>query len=158
MKPNSDIRQRRENLKTLLYGAKTFFIAQDMERALMCTEVALAFSPQHVEALTNKGTLLANAGDLSGALEIFEQAMKIDNGYRMAQVNFFETLKELARECARSGNFAQAMATFRQCLAINPSNNECKGDLAALTFMSQSVRQRVGKALHRSKRLKSTKT
>ena len=106
MKPSRDIRQRREETKTLMYGAKTFYVAKDMERAWMYTEMALAFSPNNVEALTNKGALLANGGDLTGALALFEEAMKIDHGYRRAHAHFFNTLKVSVREWARLGNFA----------------------------------------------------
>ena len=60
MKTRRDKRQRQEELKALMFGAKTFYVAKDMESAWMYTDMALAFSPNNVEALTNKGALLAN--------------------------------------------------------------------------------------------------
>ena len=93
MRPGPWTNGLKDIAKDLLYAARGHYQQNDIDRAFLDTEVAMACDHNNVEAITNKGCLLAADGDITTALALFERAMKLDHGYTRAIESFFLTLK-----------------------------------------------------------------
>jgi tetratricopeptide (TPR) repeat protein len=74
-------------------------------RALL--EAALARDPNHVRALTNRGNLKLEEGDVDGAIEDYERAIKLDDGFANAHHN-------LGVAYRRKGHVAKSVASLRR--------------------------------------------
>ena len=127
--------------KDLLYAARGDYQRNDIDRAFWANEVAMACDHNNMEAITNKGCILAAEGELTTALALFERAMKLNQGYTRAIKNFFLTFQQIAEDWADEGEYDKAIDIYEKCLAIDPVNDVVKGKLHSLYFLSQNARQ-----------------
>ena len=130
----------------------------DLEKALLFTEVALALDPTDVQAVTNKGTIKAKEaarqlgegnhwaalgpeGLIVEAVGLFDRAMRMNHGYEVAQRHFRATLRWTGEAWTILQGYDQAVEMYRHLVAIDPTDNESKGELYALLFTKQNIKQ-----------------
>jgi len=70
-------------------------------------EAALERDPKHVRALTNRGNLKLEGGDVDGAIEDYERAIKLDDGFANAHHN-------LGVAYRRKGQVGKSVAALRR--------------------------------------------
>ena len=70
-------------------------------------EACLGRDPNHVRALTNRGNLKLEAGDVDGAIEDYERAIRIDEGFANAHHN-------LGVAYRRKGQIGRSVAALRR--------------------------------------------
>ncbi|MBW6455579.1 MAG: tetratricopeptide repeat protein, partial [Trueperaceae bacterium] len=70
-------------------------------------EVGLARDPNHVRGLTNRGNAKLEAGDVDGAIEDYERAIRVDEGFANAHHN-------LGVAYRRKGQIGKSVAALRR--------------------------------------------
>lgn len=70
-------------------------------------EAGLARDPNHVRGLTNRGNLKLEAGDVDGAIEDYERAIRVDEGFANAHHN-------LGVAYRRKGQIGKSVAALRR--------------------------------------------
>jgi protein O-GlcNAc transferase len=75
----------------------------------------LALLPRHLDALNNRGNVLANLGRLEPALACFEQVLALKPDHLDALTNRGNALKALRR-------FDEALSSYERALALNPDH------------------------------------
>lgn len=78
----------------------------------------MAASNQQAAQLNNNGVHALTAGDFQGAIQFFEQALKIEPGYSYARDNLAIAYNNLALKLPPS----QAIKYFHKAMAISPNN------------------------------------
>ena len=88
-------------------------------------EAALERDPNHVRALTNRGNLKLEAGDVDGAIADYERAIKLDDGFANAHHN-------LGVAYRRKGQVGKSVAALRraQRAAAKRDAEEARASLA----------------------------
>jgi tetratricopeptide (TPR) repeat protein len=86
--------------------------------ALQCFEEVLKLSPQHIQALSNKGMVLAQQKNYQEALNCFEAAIAADPYFAGAWYN-----KALAMQCLGHGR--EAMAAMKTAKALEGQSGAC---------------------------------
>jgi tetratricopeptide (TPR) repeat protein len=86
--------------------------------ALQCFEQALKLSPQHVNALSNKGMVLAQQKKYAEALDCFDAAIASDPYFAGAWYN-----KALAMQCLGRGK--EAMAAMKTAKTLEGTAGRC---------------------------------
>ena len=84
---------------------------------------------------------LAWGGDMERALNLFAQAMTVDNGCEWAHEFFYLTLSWKAEAWASLEEYDKAICSFKECLAIKPTDNEIKGHLHDTIYRLSQDRQ-----------------
>ena len=84
---------------------------------------------------------LALGGDMEKALNLFAQAMRVDNGCEWAHKFFYLTLRWKAEAWAELGEYEKAISSFNECLAIRPTDNDVKGQLHDTIYRRSQDRQ-----------------
>lgn len=79
------------------------------------TDKALQILPNYAQALTLRGLLKVNKGDLPGGQKDFETAISSDSNYALAYFAMGASLNS-------AGKFAEAQRTLEQGLRINPAS------------------------------------
>jgi len=79
----------------------------DPEAALVAFEAALVRDPNHVRALTNRGNVKLETGDVDGAIADYERAIKLDDTFANAHHN-------LGVAYRRKGNVAKSVSALRK--------------------------------------------
>ena len=69
--------------------------------------------PNNIEIIANKGDTLNHMGNYSGAISLYDNALRIDNNYKYALDGKGWALIEL-------GNYTQALPYFDKALQIDP--------------------------------------
>ena len=84
---------------------------------------------------------LAWGGDMERALNLFAQAMTVDNGCDWAHKFFYLTLRWKAEAWAELNEYGKAISSFNECLAIKPTDNDVKGQLHDVIYRQSQDRQ-----------------
>lgn len=79
----------------------------DPVAALAHLEAALERDPNHVRALTNRGNLKLEGGDVDGAIADYERAIKLDDGFANAHHNLGVAFR-------RKGHVGKSVAALRR--------------------------------------------
>ncbi len=87
------------------------------QRALACTS-------SNSLACNNLGTVLANRGQLTGAIELYRKSLAINPSYVTARNN-------LGKSLAKAGRLDEAIAQFQQALQFDPKAEAVRFDLGA---------------------------
>ena len=93
-------------------------------QALAHFEAALVVDPQHVRALTNRGNVRLESGDADGAIDDYQRAIALDDGF----ANAHHTLGVAYR---RKGELGKSVAALRkaQRLAARRDADEARASL-----------------------------
>jgi len=100
-----------------------FVAGDDLERAEVAFEHALAFSPDLPEALNGLGIVARTREDLAAARERFERAIRTDPDFAEGHANLGETLLAMGRA-------GLAEAALARALAIDPDLADARQNLA----------------------------
>ncbi len=79
----------------------------DETTGLVHFEAGLARDPNHVRGLTNRGNVKLEAGDVDGAIEDYERAIRVDEGFANAHHN-------LGVAYRRKGQIGKSVAALRR--------------------------------------------
>lgn len=100
-----------------------YLAAEDLERAGIAFEHALAFDPDLPEALNGLGVVARSAGELDLARRRFERAIRLDPDFAEGRANLGESLLAAGRPDA-------AEAELRSALRIDPDLADARQNLA----------------------------
>lgn len=82
-------------------------LSSDSAEALARFDAALVRDPYHLRALTNRGNLKLEAGDVDGAIADYEAALRVDDGFANAHHN-------LGVAYRRKGQISKSVAALRR--------------------------------------------
>jgi tetratricopeptide (TPR) repeat protein len=103
-----------------LNSAGTFFEQNLLyAKSLEYFELAHKFFPSDHEYIYNMGNAYYNLGNLSGAVEMYEDCLKINPGYESAWFN-------LGVCYYKQHNYAEALEKFKKVLELNPGRSDIK--------------------------------
>lgn len=99
---------------------------QELDTAKAHLAAALAIDPNHVRALTNRGNLKLEDGDVDGAIEDYQRAIKLDDSFANAHHN-------LGVAYRRKGQVGKSVSSLRraQRLSGRRDSEEARATLAA---------------------------
>lgn len=99
---------------------------QDLDAARAHLAAALAVDPNHVRALTNRGNLKLEAGDVDGAIEDYQRAIKLDDSFANAHHN-------LGVAYRRKGQVGKSVSSLRRAQRLSGRRDaeEARATLAA---------------------------
>jgi tetratricopeptide (TPR) repeat protein len=104
-----------EVLAGMLQAAHASLDAGRYQEAIAAYKAVLARHPDHVEAITHLGVILAQAGHADGALEAFDRALAIDPGYAHAWWDKAGVLFDQKQD------YSGAITAWERFLAIAPA-------------------------------------
>jgi tetratricopeptide (TPR) repeat protein len=130
-----------------LYGLGSVYLEQNKARqAKDCFERALALHAAYPgtqpNAWSNLGILAARAGDLNGAIELFERALKIDPDHAIA-------LENLGSAYRQQKNWPEAERALKRALALIPEDTEANYSLG-MVYAEQNDTARASQYLERA--------
>lgn len=99
---------------------------QDLGAAHAHLAAALAVDPNHVRALTNRGNLKLEAGEVDGAIEDYQRAIKLDDSFANAHHN-------LGVAYRRKGQVGKSVSSLRRAQRLSGRRDaeEARATLAA---------------------------
>ncbi len=99
---------------------------QDLDAAHAHLAAALAVDPNHVRALTNRGNLKLEAGEVDGAIEDYQRAIKLDDSFANAHHN-------LGVAYRRKGQVGKSVSSLRRAQRLSGRRDaeEARATLAA---------------------------
>jgi tetratricopeptide (TPR) repeat protein len=100
-----------------------YLAEEDLERAEVAFEHALAFDPDLPEALNGLGVVARSAGDLELARRRFERAVRLDPDFAEGRANLGESLLAADRH-------GEAEGELRAALRIDPDLADARQNLA----------------------------
>ena len=105
-------------------------VADDLDKAILVQEQAVALSSAHVDILYNYGRMLFNRGlpqDVLLAKEVWGVVGDIDP-------NHANTLFSLGALHEKEGEISTALSYYKRVAGLNPENKEIHKKISALTY------------------------
>ncbi len=116
----------KDMLEGMLRAAHGSFDAGRYPEALAAYQAVLKRDPQHVEAMTHLGVILALAGHVEEALAAFDRALAIDPTYVHALWDKARTLHELRQD------YTAALPAWERVLQVLPAGQDRERVLAKI--------------------------
>lgn len=102
-----------------------WLVRGELDRAEDHLRQAIAYKPDHADALTNLGLVLENKGALAEAEAAYRQALAIKPASA-------EALSNLGNVVARGGRFDEAVSLYQQAIQLGPSAYKLHANLGEI--------------------------
>jgi len=113
--------------------------AGDLVRALEHDRAAIELDAGFAEAHNNEATILATLGRVDESLEELRTALRLRPDYGEAKKNLAAILERTASEEANRGDYAHAIAGYREAVAVEPDDADARADLGLALAMTGRV-------------------